>query len=141
MASLKAKIYASASANAGLQALLGTNPFQFGDTQLPQEWDVKTKAAVVMFTVSDIPDYIAPGPMFTSWARVQLTVFGHGNDSENANAVVNAIGSWLLTLCLTQTPNQAANYIAGNRDGGLAQTQPLTYQRFVDLMLFYDSSI
>jgi hypothetical protein len=141
MASLKAKLYASASANPGLQALLGTVPFQWGDTQLPQNWDLTTKAAVVMFTVSDIPDYIATGPMYTSWARVQLTVFGHGNDSENANAVVNAISSWLLTLALTLTPQQAANYIAGNRDGGIAQTQPLTYQRYVDLMIFYDSSI
>ncbi len=141
MASLKAKLYASASANAGLRALLGTSPFQWADTQLPQQWDVKTKSAVVMFTVSDIPDYIALGPMNTGWTRVQLTVFGHGNDSENATAVVDAIALWLQTLYLTQTPQQAANFIVSNRDGGIAPTQPLTYQRFVDVLVFSDSSI
>ena len=142
MASLKAKLYASASANAGLRALLlDGSTFQWGDTQLPQQWNLTTKSAVVAFTVSDVPDYIALGPMNTGWSRVQLTVFGHGNDSENATVVVNAIASWLLTLFLTQTPQQAANFIVGNRDGGLADTQPLTYQRFVDIMVFSDSSI
>ncbi len=142
MASLKAKLYASASANPGLQALLlDGSVFQWADTQWQQQWNLATKSGVAVLTVSDVPDYIATGPMFTGWARVQLTVFGHGNNSENANAVVNAIASWVLTLFLTQTPQQAANYIAGNRDGGIAQTQPLTYQRFVDLMIFSDSSL
>jgi hypothetical protein len=36
MASLKAKLFTQASANAGLIALLGASPFRWFDQQLPQ---------------------------------------------------------------------------------------------------------
>ena len=135
--SLKARIFASASANAGLQALLGTNPFQWGDMQEPQPWNLSTLSAVIAFLVSNPKDYIAPGPMHTSSARMQLTIFGNGNDSQNADAVAQAIFAWLPTLDLTGIPNQAANFVVGDKDAGIAQTQPLTYQRIIDVMIYY----
>src|ERR1700722_8531975 len=145
MASLKAKLYASASANAGLQALLG-NPIQWGDVQLPIQWNLATLSAVTVFQVSGPKDYTSAGPMYTGWRRIQFTIFGCGNndgtaDSENANNVAEALFAWLLsitTLTLDETPN---NYVVGDRDFGIAETQPLTYQRVIDVMMFVDGSI
>ena len=142
MASLKAKLFASASVNAGLQAfLLNGSTFQWGDVQLPQQWDLTNHSAVTVFQVSGPPDYTAAGPMYTGWYRMQFTIYGHGNDSENATGVAQALKAWLLTittLTQNQTPN---NYVVGNQDRGIAQTQPLTYLRLVDVMMFYDESI
>lgn len=142
MASLKAKLFTSASADAGLRALLlNGSVMQWGDVQLAQQWDLSTHSAVTVFLVSNPKDYTAAGPMYTSWTRVQFTIFGHGNDSENAEAVANALFAWLLTITtLTedQTPN---NYVVGDRDFGIAQTQPLTYQRILDVMMLVDESL
>jgi hypothetical protein len=33
------------------------------------------------------------------------------------------------------------NTVVGDRDGGIAQTQPLTYQRFIDAMIFNDENV
>ncbi len=142
MASLKAKLFTSASADAGLRGLLLNGPtFQWGDVQLPQQWDLANHSAVTVFLVSNPKDYTAAGPMFTSWTRVQFTIFGHGNDSENANAVADALFAWLrtiATLTLDGTPN---NYVVADRDFGIAHTQPLTYQRIIDVQMLVDESI
>jgi hypothetical protein len=142
MASLKAKLFTSASANTGLQAfLLNGSTFQWGDVQLPQQWDLTNHDAITVFQVSKPKDYTANGPMYTAWVRMQFTIFGHGNDSENAEAVAKALFAWLLsitTLTLDQTPN---NYVVADRDMGIAQTQPLTYQRIIDVMMLVDDSI
>ena len=243
MTSLKAKIFASASANAGLQALLGTSPFRLYDVQLDQG-QAGYYPCVTMMIISNPRAYAhGAGRFATSWARVQFTVFGTGNDSQNASAVVEALLSWLdsfnrpgepplrsLTLIgdgavhtvtgsaatrakwvqvevpasnaqnaliggsdvtapgtcpvtagvgfplppgwfgtmfppvaelfysLAQfyyylapgdfmyvlyatgqasCPQIGACIVVGDRDGGIAQTQPLTYQRFLDVAIFY----
>lgn len=139
MASLKAKLFAAASEDAGLQALLGTSPFRWFDTQLPQQAEFP---AVVAFIVSNPADYVITGRMSTSWARVQLTVYGTGNDSENASLVVNALQDFLATFNAIGVPELPVypNRIVGDRDGGVAQTQPLTYQRFVDVQILNDEN-
>ena len=135
--SLLAKIFASAAANTGLQAFLQAGPvFQWADTQLPQEWDITNHDAVVAIVVSNPKTYAAPGPMYTSMARVQFTIYGHGNDSQNADAVAQALFSWLQTLFVSNVPQQAANYVVGDRFGGIAQTDPLTYLRHIDVLIF-----
>jgi hypothetical protein len=141
MASLKAKLFASASVNAGLQAfLLNGSVFQWGDVQLAQAWDLTNHSAVAVFQVSKPKDYTANGPMYTAWVRMQFTIYGHGNDSQNAEAVAEALFAWLLsitTLTLGQTPN---NYVVGDKDAGIAATQPLTYMRIIDVMMLVDDS-
>lgn len=142
MASLKAKLFASASANAGLQALLQNGSvFQWGDIQLAQQWDLASHSAVEVFLISNPKDYISTGVMFTGWARVQFSIYGHGNDSENADAVAEALFAWLLTLVTLTQDGQPSNFVAGDRDSGIAQTQPLTYQRIIDVMMFKDDSV
>lgn len=142
MASLKAKLFASASANPGLQAVLQNGPvFQWGDIQVPQQWDLVNHSAVTAFLISNPKDYVALGPMFTSWVRVQFRIFGHGNDSENAEAVAQALFAWLILLNTLTQNGQASNFVVGDRDSGIAQTQPMTYQRDIDVMMFQDDSV
>ena len=140
MTSLKAKIFASASANAGLQALLGTSPFRLYDVQLDQG-QAGYYPCVTMMIISNPRAYAhGAGRFATSWARVQFTVFGTGNDSQNASAVVEALLSWLDSFNPTgqaSCPQIGACIVVGDRDGGIAQTQPLTYQRFLDVAIFY----
>jgi|ERR1700723_154054 len=137
---LKAKLFSAASVNPGLQALLGTSPFRWYDTQLPQ---TATFPAVVVFQVSNPRDYVVGGRMSTSWNRIQFTVYGTGNDSQNASAVVSALEDFLAgfsAYSVSQFPSNA-NRIVSDRDGGVAQTQPLTYQRFVDAIILNDEAI
>lgn len=137
---LKVKLFNAASANAGLQALLGASPFRWYDTQLPQ---TAAFPAVVVFQVSDPRDYEVRGQMSTSWNRIQFTVYGTGNDSTEASAVVAALLNFLrgfFAYSAGSTATQSANKVVSDRDGGIAQTQPLTYQRFVDVMILNDES-
>jgi hypothetical protein len=141
---LKEKLFMAASANAGLQALLGTNPFQWADQQLEQAWNLSTLGAITVFLVSNPRSYEVRGQMATSWNRVQFTVYGYGRDSTNASAIVAALIEFLWSFFAYQagsTATQAANQILSDRDGGIAETQPMTYMRFVDAMILNDESI
>ena len=68
---LKAKLFAQASAFAELQALLGTNPFRWYDVQLSQ---TATFPAVVANQISAARQYVAGGRLSTYFARIQLPV-------------------------------------------------------------------
>lgn len=139
MATLKAKLFAAASASTALQALLGTSPFRWYDTQLPQ---AASFPAVVANQISAPRDYVLGGRMSTYRARMQLTVYGTGNDSENASAVVAAITGFIQTFNAIGVPNLPVypNRVLGDKDGGIAQTQPLTYQRFLDVEIWNDEN-
>jgi hypothetical protein len=139
MATLKAKLFAAASVNAELQALLGTNPFRWWDSQLNQ---ASAFPAVVVYIVSAPRTYVVNGRLSTYFARVQFTVYGTGNDSQNADAVVEALLDFLKGFNPIGVSNLPAypNTVVGDRDGGIAQTQPLTYQRFIDAMIFNDEN-
>ena len=136
---LKARIFAAASQDAGLQALLGTSPFRLYDTQL-DEGALKASggACAVVMIVSNPRDYTVLGRTAKSLVRVQIAVFGTGNDSENASAVVTAFENFFATFDAIDIPNLPAypNLIVGDRDAGIAQTDPLTYQRIVDVLIF-----
>lgn len=137
MPSLKAQLYTAAAANSGLTALLGTPPRWF-DEQLEQG---STFPAVTVTMISNPQDYSLLGPLATSWVRVQFSIYGAGNDSENANAVADALFSFIQTFDALGLPNSPSrpNYVVGDRDFGIAQTNPLTYMRIVDYQLFVNS--
>lgn len=140
MASLKAKLFTQASVFPALTALLGTNPFRWFDEQLPQS---ATFPAIVVFLIDDPSDYVIGGEMSTSWQMLQFTVYGTGNDSVNASLVVAALKSFLRVFnAYSSRPLPAyANRVTGNRDGGIADTQPLTYQRFVTAKILNDENM
>ncbi len=138
--SLKARIYAAASVDAGLIALLGSAPFRLWDQQLQQGSGFP---AVVMEMVSNPREYVASGTLPTGWTRMQFRVYGSGNNSENANDVVDALDAFLRTLNLTGLPNSPAfpNLIVGDHDFGIASTQPFTYMRLLDVKLFVNDQL
>lgn len=140
MATLKAKLFSAASATPALQALLGASPFQWGDQQLVQSWNLATFGAVVVTEISAPRVYSTAGRLATYEAHLQLTVYGTGADSENASAIVSALEDFFATFNAIGVPNLPVypNRITGDRDGGIADTQPLTFQRFVDVYVWND---
>lgn len=144
--SLKAKLFAAASVDAGLVALLkdGAHPFRWFDIQLPQNWPKGSVLfpAVTVQLISNPRSYAVTGKIPTSFNRVQFTVYGTGNDSQNAELVVNAIDAFLQTFSGSGLSVPAyPNYIVGDRDAGIADTNPLTYMRILDANVFNDDSI
>lgn len=131
---LKTKLFSAAAAYAPLQALLGTSPFRWSE-QLVQG---TAFPAVIVFIVSNPRVYAVTGRMASSWVRVQFTIFGGGNDSTNADAVAQALLSFLDSTNFAGLPAYPANpnTVVGDRDGGIAATQPATYQRMIDAMIF-----
>jgi len=138
--SLKAKLFAQASVFPALVSLLGSSPFNWYDTQLPLSANFP---AVVVQQISSPNDYAVTGQMPTNWARMQFTVYGSGNDSENANLVVDALESFFSVFNAIGINGLVTypNLIVGDRDLGVAQTSPMTYQRVVDVRMFYNATI
>ena len=138
--SLKAKLFAAALLNPSLVYLLGGGSplvLRWFDQQLSQ---YSTFPAVVVQQISDPQMYATSGRLPTSWARMQFTVYGSGTDSQNADAIVAALASFLDTFNgdgITGR-SQSPNYVVGDRDMGVAQTQPLTYMRVLDTRIFWN---
>ena len=145
---LKAKLFAQASAFPALQALLGTNPFSWWDDQLGPGALANGYAAVVVKQVSRRPMWANLGQLPTSFNRIQFTVYGAvpdpnaGADSQSCDDVVGALQEFMPTFNATGITTVAArgNVLLNDRDGGLADTLPRTYQRFVDYSVFSDDN-
>lgn len=141
---LKAKLFAQASVYAPLQALLGTSPFNWYDSQLDPNALVGGNAAVVVTQVSRTPMYANMGQLPTTMNRMQFTIFGAvpdanaGADSQSCDAVVGALQQFLPTFNATGIVSLPArgNVIISDRDGGIADTQPRTFTRIVEAKIF-----
>lgn len=139
--SLKALLFAAALQNAGLVFLLGSwSPLllRWFDNQLPQY--SSAFPAVVVKQVTNPQAYATSGRLPTSWARVQFDIYGAGTDSQSADAVAQALYSFLDTFNgdgITGRP-QSPNYILSDRDDGIAETLPLTYKRIVEARIFWN---
>ena len=140
MANLKVKLFAAASANAGLQALLGTNPFRWTDIQLPQQ---SAFPAVTVNIISNPRMYATTGRMQTSITRVQFSIFGAGPDSTNADAVAAALLAFLDGFNAAGMSGLPANsnQVVGDRDAGFVQTAPMTYLRIIDCVIFQNETL
>jgi len=137
--SIKAKLFAAASTYGALTALLGTNPFRWYDTQLQQG---TAFPAVVVRLISNPRSYVTAGRMPSSFGRVEFKVYGAGNDSQNADLVIsNGLLPFLDTFNASAQPLGGANYVEGDRDFGIAQTQPMTYLRVVDARIYDDGNL
>jgi hypothetical protein len=148
--SLKAKFFAQASAFPALQALLGTNPFGCWDGQLDQNALAGGFAAIVMEQSIRTPMYAFLGQLPTDFTRLQLRIYGavtgpqQGADSQSCDAVVGALQEFLPTFNATgiTLPDGVAypNRIVGDRDFGIADTQPRTFMRLVDVAVFANNN-
>lgn len=141
---LKAALFDQARHDAGLAALLASGSpsiFRWYDTQLPQK-GAKFPAITVTQT-SNPAEYVAGGRMPTSYVSVLFRIYGTGNDSQNADAVATALAAFLDTFNGSGIEGLAAysNHITSDRDGGIAQTDPLTYQRLIGARIFWNSTL
>lgn len=140
--SLKAKLFAAALLNPGLVSLLGGGSpllLRFFDQQLPQTAGTGFPAVVVS-QISDPQMYVGSGRLPTSWARMQFNIYGSGTDSQNADAIVQALAAFLDTFNGDGVTGRPAspNNIISDRDMGIAATQPLSYMRIVDARIFWN---
>lgn len=144
-ASLKAKLYADAKNFLPL-ALLLTPPagmFQWFDQQLAQNSN-HSYGSVAVQQISNPQDYAVSGRLPTSFSRMQFTVYGVGNDSENADQIVEALTNFLDQWARgsgIDGLSQYSNRVVGDRDMGIAETNPLTYMRIVDVMILNNSNV
>lgn len=137
---LKSRLRTAAAANAGLTALLGT-PLRMYDTQLLQG---TAFPAATYQQISNPRVYVTAGRLRTSWVRMQFNIYGSGSDSSNADSVQRALEAFLGTWSGGNgIPGLVAypNYVEGDRDFGIAQTQPLTFMRIVDVMIFNNDGL
>jgi len=143
--SLKERLFRDASVFPALVALLASGSpavFRWRDQQLNPQGE--TFPAVVVQQISNPNTYGVAGRLPTSTVRVQFSVYGSGNNSQNADAVVTALTAfldqWSGGSGISGLP-QYSNLIVADRDFGIAKTEPLTYLRIVDAQLFFDDSI
>lgn len=96
----EAKLRTLAAANTSLQALLGTSPFRWFDTSLPQ--DIGVYPSVVVARVSTVFDSrMDTGISKYTWPRFQLDI--RHTDPEQARACASAIIDFLNTVDLAVT--------------------------------------
>lgn len=142
MATLKAALYSAAKLNAGLQALLGPLPaFRWQDMQLIQS-AAPIKPTVTVRQISNPKTYSLNSVLSTGWIRMQFNCFGSGSDSQNADAIAEALFSFMATFDALGIPGSPSrpNYVVGDRDGLFAQTQPGVPLRIIDYLMFVDDS-
>ena len=127
---LLAKLRTAAALDATLGPLLGPTPFRWYDQQLNEGTSFP---AVAAFVVSTVPQYATNARCITARYRVQFNVFDP--NPQKARQVATAIAAFLDSFNafssgspVTQQPNQVVN----QRDGGVAQTQPLTAMQIID---------
>ncbi len=143
--SLKARLLTGAMAFPALAALLASSPsplvLRWFDTQLPQG---ARFPCVVVQQISNPRTYAVTGRLPTGFTRMQFTVYGAGNDSQNANDVVTALvaflDQWDGGSGIVGLPAYS-NIIVGDKDAGVANTQPLTYTRIIDAQIFSSDEV
>lgn len=143
MASLKAKLYAAAKLDAGLQALLGPLPaFRWQDVQLIQA-SGPIKPTVTVQQISNPQSYSLNARLTTSFVRMQFNCLGSGADSQSADAIANALFAFMATFDALGLPNSSSrpNYVVGDRDMVFTETQPAVFMRVIDYQLFVDDSL
>src|SRR5271169_5700382 len=112
--SLKAKLFAQAAAFPALQAVLGTNPFNWYDEQMDMQALATGNAAIVVKQPSRRPMWGNLGQLPTSFTRIQFIVFGAvpdpdaGTDSQSCDAVVGALQAFMPTFNATGIATVAA---------------------------------
>jgi hypothetical protein len=132
----------AALAYPALTALLGTSPFRWWDTQLPQS---STFPAVVVQMVSNPATYTFGGRLPTSFARMQFTIWGgySAAGSQAADQVRSALYAFLDQFNAEGIPGllQYPCLVVNDRRGGFTQGDTLLYQRLLDVQIFSNDSI
>lgn len=133
----EAKLRTLAAANAGLQAIFGTTPFRFFDTQLPQN---QVYPSAVVWRVSTIIDYrMTSGYNKFTQPRLQIDI--RHPDPEQARAAAAAVIAFLGTVNLavvggSVTSPQAPCFVLNQRTGLDEALQPPVSIQTLDVRVF-----
>ena len=136
--SLLAKLRTAAAADPTLGPLLGTTPFRWYDQQLVQG---TAFPAVTASVVSNVPVYSVNQLLIVARYRVTMKIFDE--DPEVSHQVASAIRNFLVTFNAYNAGDDdpiQRNQVVGQRDGGIAQTQPLTSMQIMDAMIWNNES-
>ncbi len=131
---LLAKLRIAAAANPTLAGLLGTSPFRWYDQQLVPGTEFP---AVAAFVVSNPAQYSTTAILINSQYRVQFNIFDP--DPQITRQVALAITTFLLTFNAYNAGDTSLlqrNQVVNQRDGGIAQTQPLTAMQILDALIW-----
>jgi hypothetical protein len=135
----EAKLRTLAAANAGLQAIFGTAPCRFFDTQLPQ---AQAYPSAVVWRVSTAIDYrMDSGYSKMTQPRLQIDV--RHPDPEQARAAASAVIDFLGTVNLavtggavTPAAKQAPCFVLNQRTAMDFQLQPPVSVQTLDVRVF-----
>lgn len=138
--SLEIKLRTAAAADATLQSLLGTNPFRWYG---PQAQQGAAQPLVEVLMVDAPPQYSTTQLLNTCRYRMQLTIWD--TDLERARTVERAIIQFLTTFNAYNSGDQSPiqrNRVVNRRSGrSQAQTDPITYWRTLDAMIWNNEEI
>lgn len=138
--SLERKLWLAAQADTNLQALLGSGAaIRWGGMQEAQG---SIFPSVTVNVVSAIDQYSNTALLITAQYRVQFTVFD--TNAERGRQVEQAIKQFLTTFNAYSPANSVSplrpNRVVNRRQGGDPRTDPLTYQRSIDAMIWNNES-
>lgn len=131
---LLAKLRTAAAADPTLTGLLGSSPFCWYDQQVVPG---TAFPAVAAFVVSAVPQYSSTNLLITAQYRIQLNIFAI--DPQVSRQVAAAVRQFLLTFNAYNSGDTNAiqrNRVVNVRDGGIAQTQPLTAMQIMDAFIW-----
>lgn len=138
--SIEEKIRTAASANAALQALLGTTPFRWFGPQAPQG---SVQPLVEVLMVDGPPQYSTTALLITCKYRIQFTIWD--TNLERARSVETAIIQFLTTFNAYNAGDSSPiqrNWVVNRRSGkSQAQTDPITYWRTLDAMIWNNEQL
>jgi hypothetical protein len=127
------KLRTAAAANVPLQGYLGTAPFRWFDTQLPQN-QMPSGTCVRVQRVSTVRPYSFAGIQNVSWPRFQIDVLDP--DPELGRTVAKAIIQFFKTAAFGNISGQAANFVLNQREGMDFQLQPPVFVHSIDVRIF-----
>lgn len=138
---LEVKLYNAAIATPALTALLGSSPFNWFDTQLDQARPTLYPAVSVQL-ISAVNQYSVNARLGMSLNRVQFTVWD--TNAERARSVESAILSFLDTFNAYNAGDSdpiQRNQVVMRRQGGQPMTDPMTFFRSIDAMIWNNETI
>lgn len=133
----ESKLRTLAAANAGLQAIFGTNPFRYFDTQLPQN---QAYPSMVVWRVSTAIDTLMDSG-YSKFTQPRLQFDIRHPDPEAARAAASAVIAFLNTVDLAVSGGvvngrQAPCFVLNQRTGLDYALQPPVSIQTLDVRVY-----
>ena len=107
-----------------------------------QEYQGTAFPAMTIVVVSALDQYSTTAVLITARYRVQFTIWA--TDAQTARAVEQTLRTFLTTFNAYNSGDTSPiqrNQVVNRRQGGQAQTQPVTFWRIVDAMIWNNETL